>query len=341
MRIKKIISIVSLVTLSAFLLAGCGKANAQNNVNDKSAAVQAKSEKPEKIKIGYQPGVNHTLLIVAKQQGWFDEEFKKDGIDVQFESFTSGPPMIEAFAGNRLDIGQVGDQPAIQAKANGIDVKAIGVYASGYELDGLVVPNGSDIKSPEDLKGKKVGFTVGSTGHRLLYLYLQSVGLTPKDIKEVNLQPADIKTALASKNIDAAVTWEPWISTVEFEGIGHQIADATNLKFNSNFIIVTNSFAKKYPEIVKRIVKIYERAEKWTNENPDKAVDLVAKDTGMKKEVLSKAMKKEHFDIRLTDEVIKSASDTIKTLRETNTIRKDVNINDLIDNSYLKSVGVK
>ncbi|MBC2582713.1 aliphatic sulfonate ABC transporter substrate-binding protein [Clostridium sp. DJ247] len=334
---KNIVSIVSLIAISAFLAVGCGKADAPKSTETK----QSTTEKPQKIKIGYQPGINHTLLIVAKQQGWFDEEFKKDGIDVEFSSFVSGPPMVEAFAGNRLDIGQFGDQPAMQAKANNIDIKAIGVYSSGDKLNGLIVTNESNIKEPKDIKGKKVGVTVGSTGHTLLLKYLETSGLKQSDIKLVNLQPADIKTSLASKNIDAAVTWEPFVSAAEFEGSAHQIADGTNLKYDVNFIVVTNSFAKKYPDIVKRVLKIYDKSEKWVKANPDKAIELVSKDIGMKKEVLAKALPKENFDIRITDKITESASSTIKVLRANNTIRKDVNLNDLIDTSYLKDAGIQ
>lgn len=326
---KKLIAIISFILITIVAFTGCAK----------QTKVETKVEKPEKIRIGYQPGINHALLIVAKQQGWFEEEFKKDGITVEFESFTSGPPMIEAFAGKRLDLGQVGDQPAIQARANNIDIKAIGVYSSGEKINGLVVAKDSSIKEVKDIKGKKVGVTIGSTGHILLLRYLESAGLTTKDVSIVNLQPAEIKTSLASKNIDAAVTWEPYVSSIEVEGIGTQIADGTNLRFDTNLIIATNEFAQKYPDIVKRILKIYDKSENWVKSNQDAAIDLVAKDIKMNKEVLVKAFPKEIYDIRLTDKVTNAVSDTIKTLKNNNTIKTEVKVEDLIDNSYLKSIG--
>ena len=333
---KKRLSIILSVLLLAVTVVGCAK-----KTITPTTTTPVSKEKPDSIRIGYQLGINHTLLIVAKQKGWFEEEFKNDGIKLEYSQFTSGPPMIESFAGEKLDFGQVGDQPAIQARANSIDVRAIGIYASGYKGDGLIVPNGSDIKSIKDLKGKKVGITVGSTGHRLLYLFLESAGLKPSDVKEVNLQPADIKTAIATKSIDAAVTWEPWISTVEVEGIGHKVVDATGVKFGVNNIIVTGAFAEKYPKIVERVLKVYVKSEKWVKENPDKAIDLVATDTKMKREILAKSFPNVTFDLRITDEVTKSLNQTIKILRDNNTIRKDVKIEDLVDSSYLKSIGAQ
>jgi sulfonate transport system substrate-binding protein len=303
------------------------------------AEAAAKNKYPEKIRFGYQPG--HTLILIPKIHGWLEEEFAKEGIKIEYQKFISGPPIIEAFAGGRLDFGTTGDQPAIQARANNIDLKAVSVYTSGYRNYGLVVPPGSDIKTPRDLKGKKVAITVGSVGHQLLYLYLKSVGLTVKDLQLVNLQPSDMKAALATRTIDAVVTWEPFISSFESDKVGVHVLDAKGIKNVVNVTLVTGSFAKEYPDVVRRILKIHARAEKWIRDNPKKTVELVTKETGFKADVLAEHIAKSNFDIRLTDAAIGSITDTAHFLRETNVIRKDVDIRDLIDTSYLKAIGVQ
>ncbi|HEX3011362.1 MAG TPA: aliphatic sulfonate ABC transporter substrate-binding protein, partial [Syntrophomonadaceae bacterium] len=320
------------------LVAGCGTGRTEKSGNNKAADQQA-AKKPAVIRIGYQTA--DISFIVAKQKGWLKEEFAKDGIELKYEKFISGPPMIEAFAGNRLDFGMVGDQPAIQAKANNIDIKAVGVPISGPKTLGLVVPNGSQIKSPKELKGKKVGVTIGSVGHQLLYLYLQSNGLTPQDVQQVNLQPADIKTALAAKNIDAAVTWEPFISVIESENIGREIADATGLKTNANLIIVPAEFTKQYPDIVKRFLKVLDKSAQWIKKNPQESIQIVAQDTQIDPKILEKTFPKYNNDVQITDEVIKSVQQTSDFLRKNNIIRKDINAKDLIDTSYLKAIGIQ
>lgn len=336
---KKIAGLILLVTLAVLLVVGCGTAKTEKANTGATTEQQDNRKKPTKIRFGYQPA--YVLFIVAKEQGWFNDEFGKDGIVLQDEQFIAGPPLIEAFAGGRLDFGLVGDQPAILAKANNIDIKVVGVPLSGAKTLGLVVPNGSEIKSPRDLKGKKVGVVIGSVGHQLLYLYLKANGLTPNDVKQVNMLPPDIKTALAARNIDAAVIWEPWISTIEYEKIGFQVIDATGLKHNANVIIVSNDFAKKYPDIVKRVLKVFVRAEKWVKENPDKTVEIMARATGFKPDILARSLPKFDYNIQLTDEVVTSIADTAKFLGENNITRKDVDIKDLVDASYLKAIGVQ
>lgn len=336
---KKITVLISILLISILVFTACGQTN--SSANSAAGSNTTSTTKPKEINIGYQPGINHTLLIVAKNQGWFDEEFKKDNIKINFQSFVSGPPMMEAFAGGRLDFGQVGDQPAIQARANNTDIKGIGVYASGYKLNTILAATGSNIKSAKDLKGKKVAVTVGSSAHMLLARYLESAGLKQSDIQLVNLQPTDIKTSFASKNIDAGIVWEPYASSTEAENTAYSIGDGTGLKYEVNLILASNSFAKNNPDIVKRILKVYDKTEKWVKANPDKTADIISKELKLNKEVAAKGLAKEDFDIRLTDQVVNSLTSTIKTLRENNTVRKDVDVKDLLDKTYATDAGIK
>jgi sulfonate transport system substrate-binding protein len=295
--------------------------------------------KPEKIRFAYQPV--HTLLVVANEQGWFKEEFEKDGITFEADKFIAGPPIIEAFAGERIDFGLTGDQPALLARANNIDIKAIGVPLSGPKSLALVVPTGSKITRIKDLKGKKVGVTVGSVAHHLLYLYLKKNGLKPADVQVVNLLPPDIKTSIEQKVIDAAITWDPWVSIMEDEKTGRQIADATGLKLNANVILVSGKFAAAYPDLVKRVLKVLVKSEKWIKKNPEEAITISAKATGIKREIQAKVFAKYNYDIRLTPAVIKSFEETASFLRESNVLRKDVDVKSLVDTSYLKAIGAQ
>ncbi len=176
---KIILLTISIVTLT--LLAGCSAKVAEPNGGAAPGQIV--------VKYGYQPG--HAQTVVAQQKGFYAKELG-DKVAIQLVKFQSGPSLITALTSNQLDFGQVGDQPAIQAKANHVDLKIIGKFLYSDKVNGLIVREDSGITSIKDLKGKKVGVTVGSTGQQLLYIYLDSVGLKPSDIKQVNLQPGDI-----------------------------------------------------------------------------------------------------------------------------------------------------
>lgn len=357
---KKITLIIAIVLLAAFALTltGCSASPAASapagsaapatsaaaSTAAASESASASSPAPASgagvvISYGYQPG--QAQIVIAQQQGLLEKEFGKDGITFELSKFASGPALISAITGGSLDFGQVGDQPAIQAKANNVDIKAIGVYTTTEKANGLIVSAKSSIAKIEDLKGKKVGVTIGSTGQQLLYIYLKSVGLKPADIQQVNLQPGDIVAALVSGNIDAAVTWEPYITLSVAKGAAKQIVDGTGYKKEVDVIVGTSKFLQTNPDVTARILKVLDEAQKWIADNRDEALAIVAKDAGLDPAALAPAYNKVNLDIRLTDEDIQSVRDTEAFLKENNIIRTDVDVDSLIDTSYLQKAGLK
>jgi sulfonate transport system substrate-binding protein len=302
-------------------------------------AVTATRSAPLVVRYGYQPG--QVQIVVARDLGWIDQEFAKDGIVFTYETFVAGPPLIEAFAGGRLDFGQVGDQPALQARANHVDAKAIGLYVSSEKAYALLVRNGSGIKSLKDLKGRKVGVTIGSVGHQLLYLFLKSQGYKPADIQQVNLLPGDIISSLSAGHIDAAVTWEPFLTQAVLNGSSTILQDATGFKKVVCPIIARADFLKAHPDIPVRLLKIFDRANRWAKANPDKAVALVAKSVGFKPEAIRPAFEKNDLDLRITPQARRSMEESAAFLRENGVIRANVDVADLIDTRYLVAAGLQ
>src|SRR5258708_15363774 len=117
----------------------------------------------KEIRIGYQ---KNGVLVIALQQAALEKHFSPQGIDVKWFEFSSGPPMLEAISVGSVDYGAVGDTPPIFAQAAGAAI----VYAAGQPVtngQGILVPAGSVIRSIADLKGKRIGFTRGSSAHNV------------------------------------------------------------------------------------------------------------------------------------------------------------------------------
>ncbi len=305
------------------------------------SSVSQESASPGQIvvKYGYQPG--HAQTVIAHEKGFYAKELG-DKVDIQLVKFQSGPSLITALTADKLDFGQVGDQPAIQAKANNVDLKIIGKFLFSDKVNGLIVRKDSDITSIEGLKDKKVGVTVGSTGQQLLYIYLESVGLKPSDIKQVNLQPGDIVSSITFRNIDAAVTWEPYVTLTSSQGTTRQIADGTNYKTEIDVIIGRNKFLQQHPDIAQGILKAQAEAGKWITENPEEALALVAKDAGLDKSVLQPIFSKVTVDnVNLTDADIKSIGESIDFSVKYKLISEAFKTQDFIDTQYLKLAGLR
>lgn len=309
------------------ILGGCQKAAGQDHV--KSNLV---------IRLAHQPG--HTQPLIARDQGFFEEEFAKDGITVELKQFASGPPIIEAFAAGEVDFGLVGDQPAVQGKANNLPLKIIGSYGSTEKGNALIASADSGIKTLSDIRGKKIGYTAGSVGHQLLLKFLEAEGLTVNDAELLNLSPGDIYTSLESGSIDAGVTWEPYITKSVSSDVADVIQDGTGYKYNVNVIIADGAFLEENPEISARLLKVLNRAAQWADEHEEESLDILAKASGLDSSAFAATFEKFDRSLFLDQKKIDSIKETADYLRKQGTIRSDVDIESVIDLSFLKAAGI-
>lgn len=105
-------------------------------------------------------------------------------------------------------------------------------------------------------------------------------------------------------------------------------------------IITTNSFLKAHPDVTARLLKVLEKTSKWEDGNKDETLDIVSKDTGINKNILEPGFNKVSRELNLSKDDIASVDATTKFLKDNGVIRKEVNVNDLIDTSYLKKAGI-
>jgi sulfonate transport system substrate-binding protein len=297
----------------------------------------------DEIHIATQPSPFDAPIFVAKHKGWVKEELAKVGAvpAIQWSSFAAGPPMNESFAAGQQDIGFLGDTPAIISKSAGIDTKIIGLTASGPKTLAVIIPSGSKIRSPKDLKGKKVAVAKGSYAHHLLALVLKEGGLTTNDIKFINMSQADISTAIVNGDIDAAAVWEPLISTLESHGAVRVLADGTGIKKGILAIIATSDFATKHREQVKAVLRAYRRGAQFIRANPKEAALLVTADVHLASPLLLKVLPKFDFNPVLKSEDIGELKKSEAFMRNAAIIRTPVNIDSFVDISLTRELEHK
>ncbi|WP_438445694.1 ABC transporter substrate-binding protein [Gorillibacterium sp. sgz5001074] len=160
---------------------------------------------PEALRVGY-IGAN-PLNLPRGAEGWgfykgsSAEDLKKLGItEVKFTAFPNGPDLNEALLAGRLDVGILGDTPAIVARSNGSKTRLIGF--SNVGMNAYIIGKKNGPKTLADLKGKQIAVQKGSYIHRYLVGVLKKEYLYDS-VKIIHLLSADAEAALERGEIDA------------------------------------------------------------------------------------------------------------------------------------------
>jgi sulfonate transport system substrate-binding protein len=211
-------------------------------------------------------------LGVLKAKGYLEDEFKKDGItiDWQFPRGT-GPAINEAFANGQLDFASYGGLPNIVGRGAGLRTKVLAAY--GISPTYIVARNGSGIETIADLKGKKIALSRGTILQLSLAAVLDRLGLSEKDVQVFDLITADQISAIQSGDVDAVVGTSSSLSIVE-RGFGKVIFTTKGrIDPASNFgsFIVSDDFAHKYPETTRRVLQAFLRAAYFSAQEESRA----------------------------------------------------------------------
>jgi sulfonate transport system substrate-binding protein len=242
---------------------------------------------PKVFRVGYQK--SSATFAVAKEQRVFERRLQKLGVEeVRWVEFQFGPPLLEALGTGSVDIGSVGDTPPIFAQV----AKAKLVYIAGSTTvaSGIVVPSSSAIRSPADLKGKKVAIAKGSSSHNLTVRALAKHGLSFKDIEPVYLAPADAVAAFASSRVDAWTIWDPYFAIAETKHGGRAIATTDDEGLGGySYYLAGRDLAEKHPAVIQAALDGVHEASDWINSHTSEVVDIHAQVTGVDKESLTRA----------------------------------------------------
>jgi sulfonate transport system substrate-binding protein len=217
------------------------------------------------------------VLGVIRAKKLLEEEFKTDGIkiDWQFPRGT-GPAINEAFANGQLDFSNYGGLPNIVGRGAGLRTKVLA--SNGSSPVYIVARKDAKIESVSDIKGKKISVSRGTIYEWSINRILAKSGLSERDVQIFDLQSADQISAFSSGDIDAIVAGNNLLELVD-RGLGKTIYTTKGtLGAGTNFgsLVVSDNFARKYPETTQRVVNVYIKAAYYASqeENRNELYDI-------------------------------------------------------------------
>lgn len=291
------------------------------------------------VHLAIQPSCAFIPLVVARESGWIDEAMQEIGVDVVWTDFESGPPMNESFAAGQQDIGVIGDVPAVSAIAAGQNNVYIAA-AEGGPAYGMLVADNAGIESVADLKGRKIGLTIGSTAQNLTEKLLSAAGLDYNtDVEVINISTGDAQVVLMNGNVDAVVIWEPNVSRLDaLDGI-HLLTDGGDVGFpGMNVVFARKDFVDANPDIVKAYLEQYWRATKAFEADPDAYAELISEYFNLDPELIKQAASKYAFVLQFSDEDVAGLQDTVSFLTGIDAIMKEITVKDYVADEIAREV---
>lgn len=252
-----------------------------------SVPVQAEeTEKLDKVVIGYMP--NYASLnseLAAMKIGAFEEY----GIEAELVEFADGPTIIAAMESGSVDVGYIGPGAHKLCIEGHAKVFMTSHFGKG---DGVLANRSHGIETAEDLKGKTVAYSAGSSSQSILETTLTQAGLSMDDIVPMDMDASAIVTAMLSGSVDAAATWSPGTYTI-YEELGEDCVDLTDLGDTPQIAswIVNSDYYEENKELVSRFAKgllkgmnyradeaNYQEVAQWVADQTATDVETVIKD---------------------------------------------------------------
>ena len=269
---KKMISMVLILTMATGLMTGCGSNEAGETGQKETGTADTTENKT--VTMASNPFVGLAPFYVAMDKGFFED----CGLDFSMVDFDDSSASCSALLAGKVDLAYTTLDAAIIAESqydeDMLDVTAIVDESAG--ADGILVKK--DINSIADLKGKKVGVSINQTSHYLLMQALETAGLTDADVDLVNMTSSDAGVSFISGDLDAAVTWEPYLSNAVEQGVGKLIFSSKDAPGSIVDVLAVGTDNKDAAWLA-QVNEAYEKGLDYLNDDRthEEAVEIVAK----------------------------------------------------------------
>jgi NitT/TauT family transport system substrate-binding protein len=296
---------------------------------------------------------------ISQDKGWFEEE----GLNLTaYESYATGMALASALSRGDISVAYVCLVPAINAYANaGVPIKVVaGTHKYGYGL----VANTDKVKTVTDLEKPDISFGCVREGgavdvllHKIMATYQLDEGRVLSNVQRMN--PPKQVMAIKSGQLDAAVLPEQWATMAEELGFKMLVMSQDVWpEMQGSVLVVKEDLINDCPEVVRKLIKVSQRATEWGNQHPEEAAEVVARQLqaagsevlpievsgvassglAITPEVLLRSMRRMEYT---TDIDPVAVQDTIDYVSKLGYIKKGFNARDILDLRFLEGDGAR
>lgn len=344
MKAKKFLNILLSAAVSVSVLAGCSSGSetqsGQSTDGGAEASASSQTEDDYVLKIAYNNSLCEAPIQMGVDKGFFEAE------GLKFEMVkVDAAHMPEAIGSGQVDAGFGLLGKYLQPMDNGLDIKITSGIHTGCTK--VLVPADSDIKTVEDLKGKRVGTTgLGAAAptiitRRSLYHAGLKAGADDCDVEFVVFGASDLAQALENGAVDAIANGDPQASIAQKEYNLRPIIDtATDDEYKDEYCcisFVTGDIAKNHPEIAKKFTTAVMKASQYVENNKQEVAQIQVDNEWVSGDPEFNASVLENYNYKPDlDGGYNALKITVPDLQAIGLISADTNADEFIENSVLR-----
>lgn len=297
---------------------------------------------PTKVKVAFATWVGYGPLYIAKDKGFFD----KYGLDVELMIIDDESQYAAAMASGNIDaLGNVLDREVIHY-AKGTPEVVLFAMDESSGGDGIIAT--ADVKSLADLKGKNIGLDKSSTSYFFFLTAIEKAGLPEAAVSIHEMGASDAGAAFVAGKLDAAVSWEPWLSKASDREGGHVLVSSKDFpRTIVDVFVMRKDFADKHPEAAVGMTKAWLDAVAWYQANAGEGNAIMAKHLGEKPEDIAdmasgvtffgREGNQAFFDRTTESNIYDVAARAGKFWKSKGILKKDLDVDGLISDQYIQA----
>jgi len=246
------------------------------------------------------------LVFIAQVKGYFAHE----GLNVTLQPYITGKDALDAALEGRAELATVADIPIMFAAMKGHPVSIVATIFTVEKDLGVIGRKDKGVLTLAHLNGKRIGVTLGTSGHFMLDAMLIRQKLSTDDVTLHDLQPQELVDALLKGDVDAVATWEPYLGALRTQlGANGMIFDSEEIYEVPFNIAGTRDYVVSHAEMIKKLVRALVRAERLCRDEPDAAHQIIASAINVSIENLQELWPSYRFNVTLDQSLLLTLED--------------------------------
>jgi len=259
----------------------------------------------EKITLATYAGGYGFIPYIAQEKGYFAE----NRLEVTVNDYEIGLKATEALISDKADVATGAEFVFVTMSFDRSDLRILSSIATS-EVNEVIAREDRGIRTPGDLKGKRIGFTPKTKAEFFLGRWLVYNGVKFSDIKPVHIPSPKLKEALISGEVDAVAAWEPFVRGIKEQMGGKIISWPTQSGQEFYYLLISKEkWLKDHPQAARRLVKSLIQAEDFIRNSPTAAQKIIEKRFGYEPSFAQYLWGKNKFIVDLSQALLLTMED--------------------------------